>query len=688
MFDIINSGDHQNLHYRLSLLSEEDRLLEFYKKDLNGRTLLHAAIEKSSLLLIHTLLEWGFPFMLKDNNGKSSLLLAVESGRLEILRELLAWDISLLEADGKQALKFAEESALKLNAPFDKISAFLRAMSNWQSKFNQFKFNRIFSFIQKTSESLNSNEGLDKILFIGSTGSGKSTLINYLSGSHYQIQFSDDSAKPIVKCIFGNEIVKVTHGMTTNATSTTQQLISTHDAIPGAVYCDLRAISDVGDINEQIIAAHNLQLLAQSRGNIKGVVVVLDIPDFNASRGENFKKIAILLSKIIQNNPSIMESICFAITKLPKPDIKVESFINTYIKPVLTSLRSLERRQGKLEGETEALDFMLKQMESKSNRDKIIMMNIEDKGESRQNLQQILIRFKPWHSSHFNFSNYDSLQKNFIESFSSVCDELSKTIDNKIAILPSKISDLETKHYEVERKITSLYKSINKLATDKKSNLENIKLLDNKLLQIQLGQKVYWSSDAKNRDVIGSERDKATYQKNNTAIDISFEKIQAEIAAAQKLSNVFSAELQNLKSQLNRIGTEIDVAQSTLDLFYSASKSLALEYNEKINYFQKRYEFNNSLILKKKLDEEYAAMSRYKVNMDRQQSIELMPTYKPVIQYSRPNSSQRQSLSIQNQTPRVQNQSLSTRTQTPKHNNARKKVQPAPNSSSCCCVVM
>jgi ankyrin repeat protein len=119
----------------------------------------------------------------KDRSGRTLIHAAIDRNNKQIIDAFLAIDVSLKEvnADGKTVLTVAEERGL------EQLAALLRTRLEWQETIKTFRINQIMHLLMEGFPDIKRANGRNKVLFIASTGAGKSTLVNYLNGTRYKI---------------------------------------------------------------------------------------------------------------------------------------------------------------------------------------------------------------------------------------------------------------------------------------------------------------------------------------------------------------------------------------------------------------------------------------------------------------------------------------------------------------------
>lgn len=223
----------------------------------------------------------------------------------------------------------------------------------------------------------------DMVLFIGPTGAGKSTLVNYLCGTRYEIKH-DAFGGVFAQYLEGaREVTRV--GMDPTASETLFPQISKKEGCP-FLYCDLGGLFDSRGSEEQVCAAISAMLLSRLAKSIRAIVVVCAFSDLQTVKGEAFKNTAHALGKILQIHPEHQDRVHFVITKVP-PEYSEPEF----------------RRQFDLS----------KMVGIKFEKMNLFTPDISDRGASRQTLESVLANMQPKLAADFNFYAFDTMQIEF-----------------------------------------------------------------------------------------------------------------------------------------------------------------------------------------------------------------------------------------------------------------------------------
>ena len=406
-----------------------------------------------------------------NGSGKGLLHIAAERGYVAVLEELLSYD---LETDVKDASGRTPEQ-LALDAGKEKAAALLRTRGKWQKVARDslgLRFNRAVRLLEDSFEPIQAGVNKEQVLFIGKTGAGKSTLINYLMGVTYKR--SRKKAKKYAKAVAGNEVACVGHSMTSETLY--PQTFSKSGV--GFSYCDLAGFGENRGGEEGVCASCGPQMLTNVSKGIKGILLVMDFPSFESSRGAHFKEMMTLLGKIIRQQDQIVaDNVYFVITKLPADlmDITAEDLVEDFVRPILGERSILSQigdiftgrgrqtlynrlKQGDLSEEDIGRLYVLHLMSEDPSR--ILLPDIFDRGQSAQMLDAAIARNRLRNRRDYDFQSTDGAQGKFNSLLSKLADEfLSRK--KKITIhLPEREQKLSDKQIGIEREIKDLRKEI------------------------------------------------------------------------------------------------------------------------------------------------------------------------------------------------------------------------------------
>lgn len=161
------------------------------------------------------------------------------------------------------------------------------------------------------------DESNEIVLVIGSTGAGKSTLINYLNGVQYKLKTRQDLNKRrlCLEPISGNELANVGHGL--KSRTLYPQIVAAHPTLVANkstfAYCDCPGFLDTRkgeNWEEAACASLGVPFVVHKlKKAIRSIIIVIDWKVLETERGTHaFKSEALTLLKLINNNPGFITS--------------------------------------------------------------------------------------------------------------------------------------------------------------------------------------------------------------------------------------------------------------------------------------------------------------------------------------------------------------------------------------------
>jgi ribosome biogenesis GTPase A len=160
------------------------------------------------------------------------------------------------------------------------------------------------------------------VLVIGCTGSGKSTLINYLISN--KIIFKNHFADTIAEAEkTGENFPEIGHSTESKTIYPKVFIDDQHDV----AYCDFPGFFDNRSFEERVSITINTQSAILNSKNVEAIIVVLSQAELGAQRGKLFKSLSRLLDNLICDFESILPNIIFVLSK-PYNNITSEQFYN------------------------------------------------------------------------------------------------------------------------------------------------------------------------------------------------------------------------------------------------------------------------------------------------------------------------------------------------------------------------
>jgi NTE family protein len=249
-----------------------------------------------------------------------------------------------MKNEEKQAFKeqvkyFLSGKVIGLNEKFERLTFSLTILKNYLSSNNKnlrFKARGICESLQiplnletmiklsvdgVTIKNTDSNIE-DIILFVGGTGAGKSTTINYLYGVEYEFKKNISTGDVCLQATASNQDIPAKVGHGSKSQTLYPQNIITQLFDKNVIFCDSPGFEDNRDDDQSICASLGVPLAIHHAKCVRAVVVVLDHNStyFNAgNRGKVFNELAKTLSRLIKIPDNGDIPILFAISRPPIP---------------------------------------------------------------------------------------------------------------------------------------------------------------------------------------------------------------------------------------------------------------------------------------------------------------------------------------------------------------------------------
>src|ERR1043166_4326255 len=180
-------------------------------------------------------------------------------------------------------------------------------------KKNRFDFSDIAESMQEAYSHIKVAAGKKAIFVLGYTKSGKSTLLNYLTGCIYKRYTDEETYEDKAVLVSGEEKAKTGHSVESETTYP-QVIMKEGDDF---VYIDLPGFGETRGTAACVLNQTNIYRVCQAVKEIK-VVAFISYADLINGVGKCFKDVLLDLGLIYKNNlDAILSTVAFAITKTP-----------------------------------------------------------------------------------------------------------------------------------------------------------------------------------------------------------------------------------------------------------------------------------------------------------------------------------------------------------------------------------
>ena len=197
--------------------------------------------------------------------------------------------------------------------------------------------NETIKLMARACKSVKAARGKEIVLFIGKTGAGKSTTINYLMGAKLCKKrkkdipgFDPRAREKVVTFKDGsNRYADIGHDVA-EAKTLFSKVIDQHPPGNKSFYlCDTPGFDDSHIKEEERICAEmGYEVAIKSVKRVKAIVVVVPHTAITTSgRSKGFKEVVNIISKLLKDPSVVRASIFFAFTKLQDSDTEVEDIV-------------------------------------------------------------------------------------------------------------------------------------------------------------------------------------------------------------------------------------------------------------------------------------------------------------------------------------------------------------------------
>ena len=405
MFDIVARGDIQAFRAEIEKISKADVINILQARNGSGKTLLHVAAEHNQLAMVEELLRMDIEVATRDSSGKTAAELAEAAGHAV-------------------------------------VAALLRTRGAWQdeAKALGIKFNRAIHLLEESFVHVEHARGKNLVMFMGSTGVGKSTLLNYLLGCRYDLEGVGLERGPRLRAGSKPEYAQVGHNSAASMTLFPQIFPVNGESY---LYCDLAGFDDTRTAHtgeEALCASNNAQVLTRLSSGVKGIVLLLDRPGLESKFIViNFKNVLKTLAGMMPQDPQMAQkflesSVFFMLTKMPIGTTR-EQVMMRFINPLHKVFQD-DLDAGKPLSEEDAKVYIILEL-MRAHPEKILVPNIFDNGQSVSLINGALRGAEVQDRDSFDFTSTASKQR----KFNDLLMKISKAFVAKKALFETTLPD-------------------------------------------------------------------------------------------------------------------------------------------------------------------------------------------------------------------------------------------------------
>ncbi len=325
------------------------------------------------------------------------------------------------------------------------------------------------------------------IPLIGGTGSGKSTVLNYLMGS--KMKPEKIGGKNVISTESSYPYAKIGHAATTQTLYPEIHRSRTN----GYAYCEFPSSSkSMRDIGVETLNSLGMELIIESAKNIPAVIIVVSYSELNFVRAILFLELIKKLGNLFRNSEEIANSLLFVVTKVPEgineKDIleQIGEILRYSIEENAHSFKKLEKRDvnehpsNSTIGEINELKRRHRELvilEGIVQHKNLFVIDVLDsKSKEKIELWMAVRKERALTASSFDFDSYDEYHVEFNTWMFEVASEGARLLQAENAF---QTQVLEKEKIRAEKKGYLKDEGDNKVKTDGIKN--NIKILEKKL---------------------------------------------------------------------------------------------------------------------------------------------------------------------------------------------------------------
>ncbi len=172
-------------------------------------------------------------------------------------------------------------------------------------------FDLIRELVRKGKSQADKAVDMDIVLFLGASGSGKSTAINYLAGCRMtRIVENDDDDDFTIGC--EDPVVDIGHGLDSETKFPKIVAPRTNEAF---LFCDTAGFEDTRGDEYDVASAYTLGSVFAKANTIRAIVILIEIDDLTSSKLPNLGNLLPILGDLFTKPQNYSGSLIFLVTK-------------------------------------------------------------------------------------------------------------------------------------------------------------------------------------------------------------------------------------------------------------------------------------------------------------------------------------------------------------------------------------